>query len=138
MDHDQKMIYTRRQAGKELAAIEQHLRGFDENQPQFCMECIGKHALHLSAVSDEGKTFFPDDLSFWQRLGAWADRLLDEGEAGRVASHAVAATLAAESRDLRKELQELYMGEMGKCKCITGNEPCCVHGKAAGGRDTVN
>lgn len=129
MTEGEKEKYTRRQAGKELAAIEQHLRGFDSDRPDFCMECIGKHCLHLSELADEGKTFFPKDSEFWASIGKWADDLMDMGEDGKVHTYDIAMRLAEEARELRKELQKRYMGGMGKCRCVTGFEECCPHSK---------
>ncbi|KPK66740.1 MAG: hypothetical protein AMS21_00880 [Gemmatimonas sp. SG8_38_2] len=118
--------YTYREAGKELATIEQHLRAFGPNSRDFCLECIAKHTMHLSKLASEGKGFFPNDVDWWTKLEDWTDKILDEGEAGEV-NHEKTQAWAEEARLLRKELQSKYMGNMGRCECVTGLEPCC-HG----------
>jgi hypothetical protein len=121
--------YTRKQAGKELAAIEQHLRGFNAGSASFCMECIGKHAMHLSALASEGKGFFPDDEDWWAGLEEWIDGVLEEGE--NAITMEQISRWVREARKWRKELQAKYMGNMGKCECVTGKEICCPHSKGA-------
>lgn len=120
--------YTRREAGKELAALEAHLRGFSESTAALCGECTTKHCLHLSELADEGKTFFPDDTAFWGRVGEFADAVLDAGET-KAATAEMCREWAAQARTLRKELQSKYLGNLGQCSCARGDEPCC-HGKA--------
>jgi hypothetical protein len=117
--------YTRRQAGKEMAAIEQHLRVYGPDSKDFCMECIAKHTMHLSALASEGKGFFPKDYDWWDALERWTDEVLDIGE-GKVSMSQIKKWMT-EIRTWRKELQEKYMGNMGKCQCVTGKEICCPH-----------
>ena len=120
---------TRRQAQKELAAIEAHLRGLtaQTQSEHFCLECIGKHLGHLGALAQEGVGFFPEDAEWWGKLEKWAEDILDYGEENEATLKQVKAWLV-EARDWRKELQSKYMGNFGKCECVTGREPCC-HGK---------
>lgn len=132
--------YTRRQAARELAAIEGHLRGFvgegkKASTEVFCLECIGKHVSHLGALAEEGVGFFPDDAGWWRDLGLWVESILDEGEEGRIGQAQVRKWMD-QARKLRKELQAMYMGNFGRCECVTGLEPCCHKDQAkdAGGR----
>jgi len=120
---------TRRQAQRELACIEAHLRGLTaQNQTEtFCLECIGKHLGHLGGLAAEGVGFFPEDADWWGRLELWVEGILDEGEKGEV-SHAQVTKWLTEARSWRKKLQSKYMGNFGKCQCVTGMEACC-HGK---------
>jgi hypothetical protein len=122
---------TRRQAVQELAAIEAHLRGLTgQNQTEtFCLECIGKHISHLGALAQEGIGFFPEDAELWAKLGAWVEEILDAGEDPSVkVTYEMVSKWMQEARAWRKNLQAKYMGNFGKCQCVTGYEPCC-HGK---------
>ena len=131
MTEGEKEKYTRREAGKELTLIENHLRGFDPKRPDFCMECVGKHLLHLAGLADEGKGFFPKDVGLWSDIGNWANELMDKGEHGELDTLEKALEAAGQARHHRKKIQERYMGPMGKCACITGFEECCPHSKRA-------
>jgi hypothetical protein len=129
--------YTRRCAVEELAAIQKHLNAFvgtaEVNSTEvFCLECIGKHVSHLGALASEGIDFFPDDAKWWRGLKKWVDDLLDEGEEGQIKGEQVRRWME-DARRLRKELQAMYMGNFGRCECVTGLEPCC-HGKAKKGK----
>lgn len=126
--------YTRRTAVRELTAVENHLRGFigdeegeERSTEAFCLECIAKHLSHLGALAEEGVTFFPKDAKWWKTLSEWVEGIFDEGEDGRISSAQIRRWMD-QARTYRKELQAMYMGNFGRCKCVTGLEPCC-HGR---------
>jgi hypothetical protein len=124
--------YTADTAVEELTAIERHLLGFvgiaETNSTEiFCLECIGKHISHIGALANEGLQFFPDDTELWTKVRNYKEGLLREGRKGTVKGEMVRKWLD-DTRVLRKKLQEKYMGNFGRCECVTGLEPCC-HGK---------
>lgn len=61
--------YTARNLGEQLTAIEIHLTDFlknagnalKEDEQDFCIECLAKHALAMGQFSKEGIQFFEND-----------------------------------------------------------------------------
>lgn len=72
--------YTLDEIQKNLILLEGHIRHFpidakEEKGSLFCKDCIQKHLYAIEGLSEEGVKFFPDRMSEFQDLGAWAQDL---------------------------------------------------------------